>query len=83
MWLIKEYSIKKIVTSCAECYGVFQSQYPAVGEMNVEVLHSLEIMDQPIPFSLVELVEKAFKSYSLVEVVCSKKLLSQVLVEPQ
>ena len=78
--MIKESNIKKIVTSCTGCYGVFQNQYLAVGEMNVEVLHSLEIIDQLILFSLVELIEKAFKSYSLVEVVCSKKLLSQVLV---
>ena len=57
--MVKEYSIKKIVTSCTGCYGVFQSQYPAVSEMDVEVLHSLEIIDQLILFSLVELIEKA------------------------
>ena len=46
--MFNDLGIKKIVTSCAGCYGVFQSQYPAVGEMNVEVLHSPEIMDQLI-----------------------------------
>lgn len=46
--MFNDLGIKKIVTSCAGCYGVFQSQYPAVGEMNVEILHSPEIIDQLI-----------------------------------
>jgi len=46
--MFNDLGIKKIVTSCAGCYGVFQSQYPAVGEMNFEVLHSPEIIDQLI-----------------------------------
>lgn len=34
--------VKTVVTSCAGCYGVFKSQYPAVAEMNFEVRHSTE-----------------------------------------
>lgn len=34
--------VKTVVTSCAGCYGVFKSQYPAVGKMNFEVKHSME-----------------------------------------
>lgn len=34
--------VKTVVTSCAGCYGVFKSQYPAVAKMNFEVKHSSE-----------------------------------------
>jgi Fe-S oxidoreductase len=44
--MFNDFGIKKVVTSCAGCYGIFQSQYPAVAEMNFEVLHSAEIIDQ-------------------------------------
>jgi len=40
--------VKKVITSCAGCYGVFQSQYPAVGKMNFEVVHSVELLNQLI-----------------------------------
>jgi Fe-S oxidoreductase len=44
--MFNELGVKTVVTSCAGCYGVFRSQYPAVGKMNFEVVHSLEIIDQ-------------------------------------
>jgi Fe-S oxidoreductase len=44
--MFNDLGVKKVVTSCAGCYGVFQSQYPAVGEMKFEVLHSVEIIEQ-------------------------------------
>ncbi|MCX5887421.1 MAG: heterodisulfide reductase-related iron-sulfur binding cluster [Proteobacteria bacterium] len=41
-----ELGVKKVVTSCAGCYGIFQSQYPAAGKMNFEVMHSVQFLDQ-------------------------------------
>ena len=38
--------VKTVITSCAGCYGVFKSQYPAVGRMDFEVLHSVEYFDR-------------------------------------
>ncbi|MBW1791226.1 MAG: (Fe-S)-binding protein [Deltaproteobacteria bacterium] len=46
--MFNDLGVKKVVTSCAGCYGIFQSQYPAVGEMKFEVLHSVEIIEQLI-----------------------------------
>jgi len=40
--------VKKVITSCAGCFGIFQSQYPAVGEMDFEVLHSFQLLDKLI-----------------------------------
>jgi len=40
--------IKIVVTSCAGCYGIFQSQYPAIGKMGFEVMHSVQFFDQLI-----------------------------------
>jgi len=37
---------KTVVTSCAGCYVVLQSQYPAVGKMNFEIKHSMEYFDE-------------------------------------
>ncbi len=38
--------VKTVITSCAGCYGVFKSQYPAIGTMNFEVKHSMEYLDE-------------------------------------
>jgi len=38
----------KVVTSCAGCYGMFKSEYPAWGKMNFQVLHIVEFIDQLI-----------------------------------
>jgi Fe-S oxidoreductase len=46
--LFNELGVKTVVTSCAGCYGVLRSQYPAVGKMNFEVVHSVEIIDRLI-----------------------------------
>jgi len=43
-----ELGVKKVVTSCAGCYGIFQSQYPAIGKMDFEVMHSAQFFDQLI-----------------------------------
>jgi Fe-S oxidoreductase len=43
-----ELGVKKVVTSCAGCYGIFQSQYPAIGKMDFEVMHSVQFFDQLI-----------------------------------
>jgi len=40
--------VKKVITSCAGCFGIFQSQYPAIGEMHFEVLHSFQLLDKLI-----------------------------------
>ena len=44
--MFNDLGIKTIVTSCAGCYGVLQSQYPAVGKMNFEIRHSMEYFDE-------------------------------------
>ena len=46
--LFNSLGVKTVVTSCAGCYGVFKSQYPAVGKMDFEVKHSMEYIDQLI-----------------------------------
>ena len=40
--MFNELGVKTVVTSCAGCYGIFRSQYPAVETMNFEVVHSVE-----------------------------------------
>jgi len=40
--------VKKVVTSCAGCYGLFKAHYPAVGKMGFEVLHITEYIEQLI-----------------------------------
>lgn len=44
--LFNERGVKTVITSCAGCYGVFKSQYPAVGAMKFEVMHSVEYIDR-------------------------------------
>jgi Fe-S oxidoreductase len=46
--MFNELGVKKVITSCAGCYGVFKSHYPGVGKMNFEVVHSVELLDQLI-----------------------------------
>lgn len=46
--MFNDLGIKTVVTSCAGCYGVFRSQYPAIGKMNFEVKHSVEYFDELI-----------------------------------
>jgi Fe-S oxidoreductase len=56
--MFNELGVKTVVTSCAGCYGIFRSQYPAVGRMNFEVVHSVEIMDQLIENGTVKFKKK-------------------------
>ncbi len=44
--LFNDLGVKTVITSCAGCYGVFKSQYPAAGAMNFEVKHSMEYFDE-------------------------------------
>jgi Fe-S oxidoreductase len=46
--LFNSLGIKKIVTSCAGCYGIFQGHYPGVEPMNYELVHSVDLLDQLI-----------------------------------
>lgn len=46
--IFNELGIKTLVTSCAGCYGIFQSHYPAIGKMNFEIKHSVQIFEQLI-----------------------------------
>jgi len=43
-----ELGVKKVITSCAGCYGAFQGHYPGVGDRNYEVVHSVELLAQLI-----------------------------------
>ncbi|MHA1362396.1 MAG: (Fe-S)-binding protein [Candidatus Freyarchaeota archaeon] len=38
--------VKRVVTSCSGCYHMFKSYYPFIGEMNFEVLHITEYIEQ-------------------------------------
>ena len=41
--------VKRVVTSCAGCYGMFKAHYPQLGEeMGFEVVHAIELIDQLI-----------------------------------
>ncbi len=43
-----ELGISKIVVSCSGCYSAFKADYPKEGEMQFEVLHVVEYIDQLI-----------------------------------
>ncbi len=38
--------ISTLVTACAACFGAFQAVYPAYGELNFEVLHISQLLEQ-------------------------------------
>ena len=46
--LFNSLGVKKVITSCAGCYGIFQGHYPGVETMNYEVVHSVNLLDQLI-----------------------------------
>jgi len=46
--LFNQRGVSTVITSCAGCYGVFQSQYPAVGTMNFTVQHSVAYFERLI-----------------------------------
>lgn len=56
--MLNDLGVKTVVTSCAGCYGVFRSQYPAVGKMNFEVVHSVEIIDRLIQDGTLKFTKK-------------------------
>ena len=44
----KQCGIKTLITSCAECYGTFMGFYPRLGTLDIEVLHSSQVVHQMI-----------------------------------
>jgi len=46
--LFNSLGVKKVITSCAGCYGIFQGHYPGVETMNYELVHSVQLLDQLI-----------------------------------
>ena len=38
--------IKTLITPCAHCYNTFVNEYVEVGDMNFEVLHTVQLFDQ-------------------------------------
>ncbi len=53
---IREADVKKVVTSCAECYRTLKLDYPKiVGELGVEVLHISEFLVELIEDEKIEL----------------------------
>lgn len=39
--------VRRVVTSCAGCFGLFKSHYSLLGkEMNFEVVHAIELLDE-------------------------------------
>lgn len=49
---------EKLVTSCAMCYGMFKSVYPAWGKVDFDVLHIVEYIDQLIKGGKLKFKEK-------------------------
>ena len=49
--------IKTLVTPCAHCYNTFVNEYVEVGELNFEVLHTVQLFDRLIEEGKIKLGE--------------------------
>ena len=52
-----ELGIKTLVTPCAHCYNTFVVEYPEVGELKFEVLHTVQLFDRLIEEGKIKLGE--------------------------
>jgi len=52
-----ELGIKTLVTPCAHCYNTFVNEYVELGEMNFEVLHTVQLFDRLIAAGDIKLGE--------------------------
>ena len=55
MELFRANGIKRIVTACAECFGAFRAIYPAVCEMDIEVIHMSQLALELVKSGAIEL----------------------------
>jgi heterodisulfide reductase subunit D len=46
--LLNDLSIEILVTSCAGCFKTIKEDYPKVGKLNFEVLHTVEFLHRLI-----------------------------------
>ncbi len=51
-----ELGIKTLVTPCAHCYNTFVNEYVELGELNFEVLHTVQLFDRLIAERKIKLV---------------------------
>lgn len=56
--LFKELGIKKIITSCAECYLTLKEEYSKKEELNIEVKHITQVISEAINDGKLKLDEK-------------------------
>jgi heterodisulfide reductase subunit D len=59
--VFNELGVKTIVTSCAGCYKTLSQDYPQVGEINAEVLHSVQYMQRLLDEGKLKFTEKVAK----------------------
>ncbi|MFC1870346.1 (Fe-S)-binding protein [Chloroflexota bacterium] len=52
-----ELGIKTLITPCAHCYNTFVNEYVEFGDMNFEVLHTVQLFDQLISAGKIQLGE--------------------------
>ncbi|RLA92464.1 MAG: Fe-S oxidoreductase [Deltaproteobacteria bacterium] len=53
-----ELGIKIVVTSCAGCYRTFKKEYPELGNLNFEVLHSSEYIERLLKEGRIKFTEE-------------------------
>ena len=55
--MFNKLGIKTLVTPCAHCYNTFVNEYVEVGELNFEVLHTVQLFDRLIAKGKIKLGE--------------------------
>jgi len=55
--MFNDLGIKKVVTSCAGCFGVMSGKYPAVEKMDFEVMHAVSYIEELIREGRIKLTE--------------------------
>lgn len=56
--LFNSLNVKMLVTSCAGCYRTIATDYVKVGELNMEVLHTCQLIDRLIKEKRIELTHE-------------------------
>jgi Fe-S oxidoreductase len=55
---LKKCGAKRVVMSCAECYGTFKGDYPRIAQLDFEVLHVTELIAKLIEEGALKLKKK-------------------------
>jgi len=61
MAVFKRLGIRQIVTSCPECYSTFKLRYPEVAPLDVEVIHTAELLHRLLAEKKLQLKEQRTK----------------------